>query len=83
MVLTPRDVLEKGLTFSGSSRSTKREFEQLIHAFSNKQYQQALETIDSETYYHIHDTSDLKEAMDDTAAHKGWKKLIYNIIGKQ
>lgn len=72
--INTRDVLEKGLTFSGSSRSTKREFEQLIHAFSNKQYQQALRQLIPEAYYHIHDTSDLKEAMDDTAAHKGWKK---------
>ncbi|PHK49409.1 alcohol dehydrogenase catalytic domain-containing protein [Staphylococcus edaphicus] len=72
--INTRDILEKGLTFSGSSRSTKREFEQLINAFSNQQYQQALRQLIPEVYYHIHNTSDLKHAMDDTAAHKGWKK---------
>ncbi|MEB7753567.1 dehydrogenase [Staphylococcus xylosus] len=72
--INTRDVLEKGLTFSGSSRSTKREFEQLINAFSNKQYQKALRQLIPDTYYHIYNTNDLKVALDDTTANKGWKK---------
>lgn len=74
--INTRDVLEKGLTLSGSSRSTKHEFEQLIASFENKDYQQALKKLIPDDYYDIHSTEDLKKAMDDTAAHKGWKKLI-------
>ncbi|WP_436854901.1 alcohol dehydrogenase catalytic domain-containing protein [Staphylococcus caeli] len=72
--INTRDVLEKGLTFSGSSRSTKHEFEQLIAAFDNEQYQHALRQLIPEDYYHIHSTEDLKRAMDDTVANRGWKK---------
>lgn len=72
--INTRDVLEKGLTLSGSSRSTKHEFEQLIASFENEEYQQALKKLIPDEYYDIHSTEDLKKAMDDTAAHKGWKK---------
>lgn len=72
--INTRDVLEKGLTISGSSRSTKREFEQLIEAFENAEYQQALKKLIPEDYYDIYNKADLNRAMDDTAAHKGWKK---------
>ncbi|QDW97260.1 dehydrogenase [Staphylococcus warneri] len=72
--INTRDVLEKGLTLSGSSRSTKHEFEQLIASFENEDYQQALKKLIPDDYYDIYSTEDLKKAMDDTAAHKGWKK---------
>ncbi|POC77312.1 dehydrogenase, partial [Vibrio vulnificus] len=37
-------------------------------------YQQALKKLIPDDYYDIYSTEDLKKAMDDTAAHKGWKK---------
>ncbi|UXR70975.1 MULTISPECIES: alcohol dehydrogenase catalytic domain-containing protein [unclassified Staphylococcus] len=78
--INTRDVLEKGLTLSGSSRSTKKEFEQLISHFDNPNYQKALRKLIPETYYDIREIKDLNRAMDDAAAHKGWKKtyLKYN-----
>lgn len=78
--INTRDVLEKGLTLSGSSRSTKKEFEQLISHFDNPNYQKALRKLIPETYYDIREIKDLNQAMDDAAAHKGWKKtyLKYN-----
>ncbi|GGI40363.1 alcohol dehydrogenase catalytic domain-containing protein [Mammaliicoccus stepanovicii] len=78
--INTRDVLEKGLTLSGSSRSTKKEFEQLISYFDNTEYQKALRKLIPETYYDIKEIKDLNQAMDDAAAHKGWKKtyLKYN-----
>ncbi|MEJ7356067.1 zinc-binding dehydrogenase, partial [Staphylococcus haemolyticus] len=51
--INTRDVLEKGLTLSGSSRSTKKEFEQLIQAFENEEYQEALKKLIPEDYYDI------------------------------
>lgn len=72
--INTRDVLEKGLTLSGSSRSTKTEFEQLIQAFENEEYRQALQKLIPKSYYDIYSKEDLNKAMDDTAAHKGWKK---------
>ncbi|EHJ06870.1 alcohol dehydrogenase catalytic domain-containing protein [Staphylococcus simiae] len=72
--INTRDVLEKGLTLSGSSRSTKIEFEQLIQTFENEEYRQALQKLIPEKYYDIYSKEDLNKAMDDTAAHKGWKK---------
>ncbi|PTJ78952.1 alcohol dehydrogenase catalytic domain-containing protein [Mammaliicoccus sciuri] len=78
--INTRDILEKGLTLSGSSRSTKREFEQLISYFENKDYQEALRKLIPKNYYDIKEIKDLNQAMDDAAAHKGWKKtyLKYN-----
>ncbi|MGW7908828.1 alcohol dehydrogenase catalytic domain-containing protein [Staphylococcus pseudoxylosus] len=72
--INTRDVLEKGLTLSGSSRSTKKEFEQLIAYFDNPNYQKALRKLIPETYYDIREIKHLNQAMDDAAAHKGWKK---------
>ncbi|EJJ6354943.1 alcohol dehydrogenase catalytic domain-containing protein [Staphylococcus pseudintermedius] len=72
--INTRDILEKGLTLSGSSRSTKHEFEQLIQAFENQAYRQALQKLIPENYYEISNTTTLNQAMDDTVANKGWKK---------
>lgn len=72
--INTRDILEKGLTLSGSSRSTKREFEQLITAFADPNYQQVLQQLIPEQAYDIYNTADLTTAMEDTMQHKGWKK---------
>lgn len=72
--INTRDILEKGLTLSGSSRSTKREFEQLIAAFANPNYQQVLQQLIPEQAYDIYNTADLTTAMEDTVQHKGWTK---------
>ncbi|PCF84967.1 alcohol dehydrogenase catalytic domain-containing protein [Staphylococcus intermedius] len=72
--INTRDILEKGLTLSGSSRSTKHEFEQLIQAFENQDYRQALQKLIPENYYEINNTTTLNQAMDDTVANRGWKK---------
>ena len=72
--INTRDILEKGLTLSGSSRSTKREFEQLITAFADPSYQQVLQQLIPEQAYDIYTTTDLTTAMEDTVQHKGWKK---------
>lgn len=78
--INTRDILEKGLTLSGSSRSTKYEFEQLIDQFSNPEYEATLRKLIPEEFYEINSIKDLNRAMDDAAAHKGWKKtyLKYN-----
>lgn len=78
--INTRDILEKGLTLSGSSRSTKKEFEQLIENFSKPEYQEALKKLIPDDYHQINTIADLNAAMDEAAAHRGWKKtyLKYN-----
>ena len=73
--INTRDILEKGLTLSGSSRSTKKEFEQLMQSFDNQNYQEALSKLIPQSYYEINEISDLNKAMDDAANNKDWKKI--------
>ncbi|MCJ7840073.1 alcohol dehydrogenase catalytic domain-containing protein [Lederbergia sp. NSJ-179] len=74
--INTRDLLEKGLTLFGSSRSTAKDFQQLMVAFQNPSYQQALEKLLPEHNYLIKEAEDMKKMMDETAAHKGWEKTI-------
>ncbi|MFS0614705.1 alcohol dehydrogenase catalytic domain-containing protein [Lederbergia ruris] len=74
--INTRDLLEKGLTLYGSSRSTAKDFQQLMEAFRDPTYQRALEKLLPEHDYPIHHAGDMKKMMDETAKHKGWKKTI-------
>src|SRR5699024_5781960 len=72
--INTRDVLEKGIHMLGSSRSTVKEFKQLMDAFSNVDYQTVLRKLMPEQHWMIHSVDDLTEAMEAAAQHKGWKK---------
>ena len=72
--INTRDVLEKRIRLIGSSRSNVEEFQQLMDAMLNEGYQNALRQLIPESYSSIETVSDLTKAMDETAAHKGWKK---------
>lgn len=72
--INTRDVLEKGLTLEGSSRSTTADYEQLMGAFKNKEFQKALQKLVPEKPWEIQSTADLTRVMDAASAYRGWKK---------
>lgn len=72
--INTRDVLEKGIRLIGSSRSTVKEFEQLMDAFLNEDYQEVLQQLIPNEHFAVHTTEDLKAAMEADAKDRGWKK---------
>lgn len=78
--INTRDILEKGIRLYGSSRSTIKEFQQLMKAFVNVEYQNVLKKLVPDENFDINSLSDLREAMDAEVKNKGWKKtyLAFN-----
>lgn len=72
--LNTRDMLEKGLTVYGSSRSTDQEFKTLMKAFQNKAFQHTLEKLVPNQNEEIRNVQDLEKTMDHAMKHKTWKK---------
>lgn len=72
-----RDVLEKGLTLYGTSRSTPPDFQAIIQAMSaDVQYRQALSKLLPAQQMTITSATDLKHAFDQIVASKDWHKAI-------
>lgn len=80
--INTRDVLEKRIQLVGSSRSNVKEFEQLMEAMQNEDYQKVLRKLIPEEHTSIESVSDLTKAMDEAAAHKGWKKTYLSFNWK-
>lgn len=76
--INTRDVLAKGLTLIGSSRSTVRDFKALMQNFQNQAYQQTLEKLLPDQYDYIRNVNDLHNTMDKASKNKGLKKIIIN-----
>ncbi|MDY0404639.1 alcohol dehydrogenase catalytic domain-containing protein [Virgibacillus sp. 179-BFC.A HS] len=74
--INTRDILEKGLRLYGSSRSSRKEFEQLMASFQNKAFQACLAKLLPEKPTIIETVEDLTRAMNETLEHKGWKKTL-------
>ncbi|HLR68648.1 alcohol dehydrogenase catalytic domain-containing protein [Virgibacillus alimentarius] len=72
--MNTRDILEKGIRVRGSSRSTVKEFKQLMDAFLNEDYQNVLSKLIPKEHFVVRSTKDLTEAMEADAKDKGWKK---------
>lgn len=72
--INTRDILEKGIRVYGSSRSTVKEFQQLMNAFTNPEYQAVLSKLIPDEPFEIKSAEDLTEAMEADAKDKGWKK---------
>lgn len=72
--MNTRDILEKGIHIFGSSRSTQKEFVQLMDAFTNTDYQKVLSKLIPSDYFVVNSALDLTEAMEADAKDKGWKK---------
>ncbi len=72
-----RDVLEKGLTLYGTSRSTPADFKVVIKTMSEKlEYREALQKLLPEKETVIKNADDLTAAFNKIVADKAWKKAV-------
>ncbi|MGM8366373.1 alcohol dehydrogenase catalytic domain-containing protein [Virgibacillus sp. W0181] len=69
-----RDILEKGIKISGSSRSSYAEFKMLMDILQNKHLQKNLLKLVPKNPYYIRNVADLSVAMNHVVEDKGWKK---------
>ncbi|NGP45742.1 alcohol dehydrogenase catalytic domain-containing protein [Bacillaceae bacterium SIJ1] len=76
--INTRDVLEKGIQLFGSSRSSTKEFADLMQYFRDQAYQEALRKLLPDQFVDIRTPADLTKAMNKAAEHKGWHKVILN-----
>ena len=74
--INTRDILEKGITVHGSSRSTSYDFEQVIHAMESIDYQKTLDKIVPESFEYVNTAAQLAKVMEAAAAHRSWEKTI-------
>jgi ribitol-5-phosphate 2-dehydrogenase len=74
--INTRDVLEKGLSLFGSSRSSCPDYHAVLSAMENIDYQESLRVILPKEYTPIQNVNDFKEAMNSAAAHRSWQKVI-------
>lgn len=74
--INTRDLLEKGITVFGSSRSSFRDYPPIIHAMRNPELQAALRKLLPEERYEIHSAADFDDAMRETSASPRWKKTL-------
>ena len=72
-----RDVLEKGLTLYGTSRSVAADFQVVLKAISESEaYQQTLKKLLPDQVYAVHDAADLMAAFQEIIARNDWHKAI-------
>ncbi|MBL1230421.1 alcohol dehydrogenase catalytic domain-containing protein [Enterococcus sp. BWB1-3] len=76
--INTRDILEKGLTLHGSSRSSTADFQAVIEGMKNLSYQEALKRILPVKMDDVSNGAEFKEVMDRVAANHGWKKTVIN-----
>lgn len=74
--INTRDILEKGITVHGSSRSTAHDFRQVITSMQSLVYQQTLERIVPKHFAKVSRADQLAKVMDAAAAHRTWEKTI-------
>jgi ribitol-5-phosphate 2-dehydrogenase len=74
--INTRDVLEKGLTLMGSSRSSAPDYYQVIEAMKKPTYQATLRRILPDRFVQVNSIEDFKAAMEEASKHRDWKKTI-------
>lgn len=74
--INTRDVLEKGLSLFGSSRSSCPDYRAVIRAMEDVEYQKSLRAILPAEYTPVHNANDFKTAMDFAGEHRSWQKVI-------
>jgi ribitol-5-phosphate 2-dehydrogenase len=72
--INTRDVLEKGLTIYGSSRSSTRDFEAVLKVMENADCQKTLRRLIPDAYTVVSKADDFASAMESALAHRDWKK---------
>ncbi|TBL79603.1 dehydrogenase [Paenibacillus thalictri] len=74
--MNTRDVLEKGLTVAGSSRSSAADFRQVLKVMSDPACQHTLRKLLPEQAVPITCAADFTAVMELAAAHRDWKKVL-------
>ncbi|MDF2960845.1 MAG: zinc-binding dehydrogenase [Paenibacillus sp.] len=74
--INTRDVLEKGITVHGSSRSSVRDFKEVLQVMEDPDCQSTLRKLLPETYTKVSTADDFAGAMESAMAHRDWKKTI-------
>lgn len=76
VLINTRDVLEKGITLHGSSRSTYKTFRAVINAMRDPEYQRTLRKILPQMRIDIRNEQDLYSVMKETEEHRSWQKVL-------
>lgn len=74
--INTRDVLEKGLTLAGNSRSTSEEFQELMEFFKDPSYQKALKKLLPNSFSSVTNAADLAKVFDEVIEEKPWQKSV-------
>ncbi|MGX7205404.1 alcohol dehydrogenase catalytic domain-containing protein [Enterococcus pingfangensis] len=74
--LDTRDILEKGITAHGSSRSSTIDFEAVIKGMMNPDYRKALSKILPEHLSEISSGEDFRQVMEKFVENPGWNKTV-------
>jgi ribitol-5-phosphate 2-dehydrogenase len=74
--INTRDVLEKGITIYGSSRSSAIDFREVLQVMEEADCQFTLRKLLPETYTAVSTADDFAKAMEIALAHRDWKKTL-------
>ncbi|MFD2923116.1 alcohol dehydrogenase catalytic domain-containing protein [Halobacillus naozhouensis] len=74
--INTRDLLEKGLSLHGSSRSSVPDYQRVIEAMRQRDCREAFKKLLPNNHVIVKGVNDLNEVMKQTAEHKAWKKTI-------
>ncbi|MGG1518685.1 alcohol dehydrogenase catalytic domain-containing protein [Paenibacillus oryzisoli] len=74
--INTRDVLEKGITMRGSSRSSAEDFIAVLNAMKDRKCQETLRKLLPEHNRVIRSDEDFTEAMEYAAQHRTWTKVM-------
>jgi ribitol-5-phosphate 2-dehydrogenase len=74
--INTRDVLEKGLTLYGSSRSSYLDFPPVLKAMENPSCRETLSRLLPDERTPVRNAENFTAAMNEAAQHRGWKKTL-------
>lgn len=73
--INTRDVLEKGITIHGSSRSSHSDFRKVLEVMQQEECQETLRQLVPDDYIPVSKAEDFAGAMESALAHRDWKKM--------
>ena len=74
--INTRDILEKGITVFGSSRSSFRDYPPVIEAMKDASYQRTLSKLLPDEFTPVRSAEDFFQTMKTTSEHPHWKKVV-------
>ncbi|MDF2959301.1 MAG: zinc-binding alcohol dehydrogenase [Paenibacillus sp.] len=73
-----RDILEKGITIMGSSRSSSSDFQQVLSIMGDASCQSTLRKLLPEQVMEVNSSETFTDIMELAAAHRSWQKVVMN-----